>query len=382
MKYLKTKIYIVVCIVMVISLLSISAVCNQCGKTATTIEITESTEKETTSEEAETVLEEGKVSTTTLSVKETTVSTSEESPELTTIETTAAESTAEDLQTPTLNLEIYEGPTYSADDEVCYYRVEAIITGNPVPDVDFSKDDSGGAWGNKKCQVNLNDPSETYTLIAKATNSEGYATDSLILTWGCEAEPTEETEEDIIFEGWDLGTITPGLIPTLDKLILNPRDIGYIVRPSGVNTDTAIFGDSISNTQVLGYFGFGIFSGFEGRTIESISLQLNTYRYWDDALVSIFGNIKGTIMRDPIFPLDALDWSGTLITDMIFDHFQEPIIWTGTNLKNAIQAKINEGKPVEFRFYYTLSPYTDGDYQIDGREYRRQDVTLTVEFAD
>ncbi|MCL4416678.1 MAG: hypothetical protein M1365_08300 [Actinobacteria bacterium] len=87
---------------------------------------------------------------------------------------------------PTIKLEIYEGPTYSAGDDICYYRIKAIVTGDPAPIVTFSKDDSGGAWGRLKTQINLTRNSPTYTLTAKAKNSTGQATDSISLSWGCE----------------------------------------------------------------------------------------------------------------------------------------------------------------------------------------------------
>jgi hypothetical protein len=86
---------------------------------------------------------------------------------------------------PTINLEIFEGPTYSAGDDICYYRVKATVTGNPAPAVSFSKDDSGGVWGSLKTQINLtrNTPNNTLTAIAK--NSAGQAMDSITLNWGC-----------------------------------------------------------------------------------------------------------------------------------------------------------------------------------------------------
>ena len=40
---------------------------------------------------------------------------------------------------PTIKLEIYEGPTYSATDDICYYRVKATVTGNPAPNVSFRR---------------------------------------------------------------------------------------------------------------------------------------------------------------------------------------------------------------------------------------------------
>jgi len=86
---------------------------------------------------------------------------------------------------PTINLEIYEGPTYSAGDDICYYRVKVIVTGDPAPAVSFSKDDSGGVWGPLKTQINLKRNTPNYTLTAMATNSAGQAMNSITLTWGC-----------------------------------------------------------------------------------------------------------------------------------------------------------------------------------------------------
>ncbi len=83
---------------------------------------------------------------------------------------------------PTINLEIFEGPTYSAGDDICYYRVKATVTGNPAPAVSFSKDDSSGAWGKNKAQVNLKN-GESYDLVVTAVNSVGAVTKHIVLTW-------------------------------------------------------------------------------------------------------------------------------------------------------------------------------------------------------
>ena len=101
---------------------------------------------------------------------------------------TTTESSTEETATsgvPTITLEIFEGPTYSAGDDICYYRIKATVTGDPAPTVSFSKDDSGGVWGPLKTQINLKRNSPNYTLTAKATNSAGQAMNSITLSWGC-----------------------------------------------------------------------------------------------------------------------------------------------------------------------------------------------------
>jgi hypothetical protein len=106
---------------------------------------------------------------------------------------------------PTLTLKVYEGPTYLSSDGVCCYRVKAIVSGKPAPDVEFSRDDSGGAWGSYKVQVNLCYENESYVLSASATNSEGTATDTLELSWECEIENEPEKQPDAMEYGTAFG---------------------------------------------------------------------------------------------------------------------------------------------------------------------------------
>jgi len=97
---------------------------------------------------------------------------------------------------PTIVLKVYEGPKYSPEDNVMYYRVEAKITGNPSPGVSFSKDDSKGAWGPLKVQVNLKE-GQTYRLTATASNSEGDKTDEILLGWdGIIEEDTQQQDNN------------------------------------------------------------------------------------------------------------------------------------------------------------------------------------------
>jgi len=102
--------------------------------------------------------------------------------ETTAVETTQTTIEDENKNLPTLKLVIYEGPVIIEDNSICYYRVEAIVTGDPYPAIKFSKDDSNGAWGKNKAQVNLKN-GESYNLIVTATNSAGNITKSIALTW-------------------------------------------------------------------------------------------------------------------------------------------------------------------------------------------------------
>ena len=169
----KSKFYVLFSLLIVVLLFSVSALCNQCGIITPT---TATTATETATEKTD--VEESKESAS----DETTDQTEDTSGQ------TDATDQPSDNEAPTIKLEIYEGPTYVATDDICYYRVKAVVTGKPAPTVKFSKDDSSGAWGTKKAQVNIH-RGETYTLKATAKNSEGEDTDSMTLKWGCNTNP-------------------------------------------------------------------------------------------------------------------------------------------------------------------------------------------------
>jgi hypothetical protein len=180
----KDKLRIFIAILTIISLFSFAAVCNQCATTTeeekTDIgEEDEATEEETTEEESIESEEETTEEETDIGEEET----EEEE------EAEEEEVAEEDMVKPTIELKVYEGPLYSSADDVCYWRVKAIVDGVPTPTVEFNRDDSSGAWGSKKAQINLNDPGDTFTLNATATNPKGTATDSIYLSWECNRPP-------------------------------------------------------------------------------------------------------------------------------------------------------------------------------------------------
>jgi len=108
----------------------------------------------------------------------------------------------EEKKAPTIELEIYQNATL--EDSVCYWRVRAVVTGDPTPEIDWNRDDSLGSFGDAIAQVNLNDSGETFTIVATASNSEGTATDSIDLSWECNSKPQIKgisLSEDVLYVG-------------------------------------------------------------------------------------------------------------------------------------------------------------------------------------
>ncbi|MFC2145524.1 Ig-like domain-containing protein [Actinomycetota bacterium] len=179
---MKRKLYIGLPILIIISLFSFAALCNsgqdQSDKEASDLAIEkkaqEKLENEETSFDPSSASKEAEAGQKI----------EDDSKDNSTKDATEDEVTGKE-ETPTISLKIYEGPTYSKSDDVCYYRIEATVTGAPDPSIKFSRDDSSGAWGSKKVQINLK-RGESYTLTATATNSEGKATNSIKLDWGCD----------------------------------------------------------------------------------------------------------------------------------------------------------------------------------------------------
>jgi len=200
--------------------------------------------------------------------------TNEDVADETSSETTARETTADttvatiskDPEEPTIELNVYMGPEYNAADDVCFYRVEAIVTGNPMPtEAVFSKDDSGGSWGPLRAQVNLTRAEPDYILTSTVTTSAGTDEASIDLSWGCdgeepEPEPDPEELEDlhpIVFQGH-----------------ANDALSGFITDDAEVTTGAGMvhIGDNIDDNQIKGYISFGI-SGWEG-TVEGCSIGI------------------------------------------------------------------------------------------------------------
>jgi len=138
-------------------------------------------------------------------------------------ENTDKESTtsSKDDSRPTIDLQIYEGPIYSAGDDTCYYRIKAVVTGKPKPEVRFSRDDSKGNLGPGTVQINLKRNASSYALTATAKNANGTAMDSITLNWGCNASPVIseiKLSSDIIYVSQQYDLLVKATDPEGDKL--------------------------------------------------------------------------------------------------------------------------------------------------------------------
>ena len=102
-------------------------------------------------------------------------------------------------EAPILELEIYDGPDYSESNDMCYYKVEAIVTVMPEPEIEFDVDDNIDLIGNGRVEVFV-DKGESYTLTATATSLHSTTSVSIPLRGECveEVAAKEEVVEEEI----------------------------------------------------------------------------------------------------------------------------------------------------------------------------------------
>jgi len=171
---MKRKLFPLIAILTLIVLFGTAAICNRCGNNLTT--------DTTTSDSIENEMVE--TSDETAAKEEAAVANIQEEDS----DTTQSSQADSDNAAPTISLAISEGPTYSAADDVCWWRVKATVTGSPAPTIIWSQDVSNSSFGKNIAQVNLTRDNPDYTLTATATNSKGNATDGINLSWGCDGE--------------------------------------------------------------------------------------------------------------------------------------------------------------------------------------------------
>ena len=328
----KDKVSLLIILLAVVIFFSSAALCNQCAITPST-----TSEKigETTAKEATSVTE--------TSAKETTAK-----------ETAASvtEATEPEVQeTPTISLAISEGPIPAGND-VCYYRVLATVTGKPAPTISFSKDDSNGAWGNNKVQINIAKSSPSYTLTATAKNSAGTATASITLDYG--PLPVEKT---IVFHPYILGSITPSSVPSFTQV--------------GIGT--------FLNEDARGRFAFDV-NPLAGKEIVDAELKLAN-PYITNPPPSVNKGIIVINYNDFLPDISNSDYAIAAYAEAgKFDHNTDPLVVSNDYIKTKIAERALANTPLQFGIGYWFMNL--GNSADSARIYQASDITLTVKYNE
>ena len=382
----RSKLYIVLAIITILTFLGTAAICNMCGIPPTTESATttagapdEKTKEELIKEEEEAKLAEIE------SIKERYAKAKQEAIESeqqasSTTESGETGSTAGSNATaPTIRLEIYEGPTYSEAGDICVYKIEAIVTGSPTPTITFSRDDSNGTWGSGKVQINIQ-RSQSYTLSATAVNSAGSSTASMYLSWGCGNAGAAE-------EGGGEEEAPPEEIGGESGPTVLSMDIPVVVTEGGYITHD---GDPISiggnpyagysNTMepIIGFISFDI-------------TRLPTPNVHTASLIFRASQIHGDPSFINSFIISSLYYGPVPINTNCF-----VIVWTTIQrinaptsgnftidneaLKTELQRAIDQGQS---RFQIAIAPeagVTDYDNFWDGIEWGTSGITLSITY--
>ncbi len=195
-----------------------------------------------------------------------------------------------------------------------------------------------GAFGSKKAQVNLHSTDETYTLTATATNSEGTATDSITLNWGCEVPESEPVviEREVIISA---------------DTSLNGSISGNKVADAYAYTagNTFTVGDTSEDKYAKGYLTFSIAALCALRdiiTIKEVEIRISG--------VVIVGEpwLAGSQMNIKVFyygtSLDPDDFrlGGNTVKVFNTSSSLSNLTFSTTELKNELKSYVSSGSPL------------------------------------
>jgi hypothetical protein len=262
--------------------------------------------------------------------------------------TTATTITGEPQAPEIVELDIFMGPEYHEESGFCFYRIEAIVTGNPVPDIFFSRDDSDGAWGDNICQVNIEDPSDTYTLTVTATNSEGEDEATYDFAWGCDGEGPEPepvvAEEEI----------------TIDA---DTTKCGYISDATGAPFDYVYMepivavGDNNINNVEKAYMTFSLshFAGMDDIIVTEAEIRIPEVDSQNEPWNA--GSELHILVKDYGETLDYpedFERGGEIIKVFATSDTLDNLSFSTEELKNELQLAISAGKEL-FQLKFSLN---------------------------
>jgi len=356
----RNKFYIFLVILTIISLFSFAAICNQCAADTGDKEDVEEDEAEVD----ETVLEEDDDGSDT---EDTDIDDEDDADE---DDDSDTDDTDAEKEAPTLSLEVYEGPIYSAADDICYWRVKANLTGSPNPTISWSRDNSNGSFGNKKAQVNLS-RGETYTLIATAANSEGSVARSITLEWGCDEPPAEDpADEDPPDEDPEPEETSISATSDISGEIWSTDEIFHY--------PLVFMGDDDANNYSKGYYSFDI-SGLHGKTVQDAEINFTSIMstghpetFASSIVVKVFNYVR----------LDTSDFEvgGTHLASIPISSASYTI--SGNNLKNELQAVLDNGARDYFQLKLGLNVATNNNNSEDTIGINCAHAILQISYTD
>lgn len=306
-------------------------------------------------------------------------------------------------EAPLIELEIYDGPDYVESEDMVFYRVEAMASGTPEPEITFSEDDQVRLLAKDRVEVAVKAGS-SYELTATAANSRGTATVTISLMGEYEKEPAlpaaqestesqaettlaetepevtaeepepeEEPEEEPLPEE-EAEPVEEG--PTEASLEVEVSQSGSIYQVTAARfASSVIAGDTSDNESISGYISFDI-SSLAGKEVQSASLEMTAMPVIGN--VTSFGFLRvgtldyGTLeVADRNIPASLLVQLPNSTTDINYGE---------DNLKNALQSKIDAGSNrFQLKLYWS-HPSSNGNGEQDTLAYHFDSIHIRVEY--
>jgi hypothetical protein len=318
-------------------------------------------------------------------------------------------------EAPTIVLEVYDGPDYSESDNIYYYRVEAIATGTPDPEVKFSEDDNVSLIGTNRVEVGV-DIGDSYDLTATAENLAGTASVTITLDGpfgeevaegeeiteeeagaGTEEEEAEEEEAgdeagEEVAEEEEEGEVAGEDRETVEEaeLLINEADIypnenlsGTLYATGHVQSASEHFmrifvGDTDSAIQARGFLSFNI-SELHGKEVQNAEIHfINLIKGGTPESFASYMVVKacnyGTVLDADDFPPD-----GTSLARIPLSSTSHVI--SSDTLITELQEVLDSSRSY-FQVRLSLNETTNGDGISDGFYFDINDVLLQINYFD
>jgi hypothetical protein len=416
---MKSKKYIALALMVFISIFSVAALCNTCSLSSITDNLSqdeqtgeqESDNRGSGQEEIE-VTEESQQPEEDLIALQSSGSAADQDEQVSEQDTDAggqeeievteeSQQSEEDKKAPTIELIVYQGPVYSEEDDVYYYRVEAKVTGNPQPEVDFSKDDSNGSWGPTKVQINLK-RGQSYTLTATAKNSEGQATDSIDFSFEAAeqgiSDPANNDQQNTgNIENSNSGDegnepadasrdMAPGENDSFEpdnaghpvEIEFEKLFCGWIADNHDMMGEGAVrLGDNENNNNIRGFLNFDI-SPVMGKEIIDASIEFKSYLEFGNPLAFL-----------DIVSVRTVHWSRTIKPDTsVYDtlgtelgSYYYPTFKCSTNkLLDSLRQSVDSEKQVFQLMLKNMGSGTDNDGVAEYLQYPEEAIVFKATY--